>query len=176
MSQPDRPIGNCYWVREGKLLAGEYPGHWDTIITRLRLRKFLEAGVSYFLDLTQERELNSYVVVLEEEAEKQGGKIIHRRMPIRDLSVPTSDEMVAILDAIDQAISGGHTVYLHCWGGVGRTGTVVGCHLVRNGLSGSEALKQIAIHWQCMEKADRCPRSPETPEQQSFVLEWREQS
>ena len=27
----------------------------------------------------------------------------------------------------------GRKVYVHCWGGVGRTGTVVGCYLVRQG-------------------------------------------
>ena len=31
-------------------------------------------------------------------------------------------------------------MYLHCWGGVGRTGTVVGCWLVRHGRTGDEAL------------------------------------
>ena len=35
--------------------------------------------------------------------------------------------MVAILDSLDTAIADEHTIYLHCWGGIGRTGTVVGC-------------------------------------------------
>ena len=26
---PPRPIEMCYWVAPGKLLAGEYPGHWE---------------------------------------------------------------------------------------------------------------------------------------------------
>ena len=40
--------------------------------------------------------------------------------------------MEQILDAIDRGIARGHAVYVHCWGGKGRTGTVVGCHLIRN--------------------------------------------
>ena len=32
---------------------------------------------------------------------------------------------------------------MHCWGGVGRTGTTVGCWLVRHGRSGTEALAEL---------------------------------
>ena len=44
--------------------------------------------------------------------------------------------MAGLLDAIDTAMRDGKTVYLHCWGGVGRTGNVVGCSLVRHGHTG----------------------------------------
>ena len=81
--------------------------------------------------------------------------------------------MVAILDAIDHALAEGRNVYVHCWGGVGRTGTVVGCWLVRHGRTGDEALDQVADWWQSMEKADR-RRSPETREQRTYVREWAE--
>ncbi len=33
---------------------------------------------------------------------------------------------------------------MHCWGGVGRTGTVVGCWLVRHGLDDGDAIARIA--------------------------------
>jgi len=36
--------------------------------------------------------------------------------------------MHEILDTIDAALSAKRIVYVHCWGGVGRTGTVIGCH------------------------------------------------
>ena len=46
-----------------------------------------------------------------------------------------------ILDEIDGAILNGKTVYVHCLGGIGRTGTVVGCYLVRHGIAaGGKAL------------------------------------
>ena len=56
-------------------------------------------------------------------------------MPIEDLSVPTLADMERILGAIDDELAAGRAVYLHCWGGIGRTGTVVGCYLVRQGLT-----------------------------------------
>ena len=95
--------------------------------------------------------------------------------PIRDVSVPKrADEMTAILDAIDGAILAGHVVYVHCWGGIGRTGTVVGCHLVRHGLTGDEALAALAAMYRVVDKYYRRPQSPETPEQFRWVREWVE--
>ncbi|MEO8827751.1 MAG: protein-tyrosine phosphatase family protein, partial [Lapillicoccus sp.] len=35
-------------------------------------------------------------------------------------------------------------VYVHCWGGRGRTGTVVGCLLVDDGLSFDEVIDRLA--------------------------------
>lgn len=89
---------------------------------------------------------------------------------ILDVSVPhTSAMMIGILDALDTAIADGHTIYLHCWGGIGRTGTVVGCWLVRHGMTGDEALSTIAHHWQGVAKRVYHPRSPETDEQHAYV-------
>src|SRR3712207_6971239 len=34
--------------------------------------------------------------------------------------------------------------YVHCWGGIGRTGTVVGCYLVEHGMDGEQAIAAIA--------------------------------
>ena len=72
------------------------------------------------------------------------------------------------------ALDDGRTVYLHCWGGVGRTGTVVGCWLVRHGRTGDEALQQLEEWWQGVAKVRRKPQSPETPEQFRYVREWAE--
>lgn len=34
---------------------------------------------------------------------------------------------IRILDAIDARLEAGKSVYVHCWGGIGRTDTVAGC-------------------------------------------------
>ena len=57
--------------------------------------------------------------------------------------VPRSSEMTAILDDIDTSIADARPVYVHCWGGHGRTGTVIGCWLTRHGRLGSDALAEI---------------------------------
>jgi protein-tyrosine phosphatase len=75
--------------------------------------------------------------------------------------------MRAILDTIDAEMAAGRTVYVHCWGGIGRTGTVIGCWLVRHGTPAEEALNEI-------EARRGEPGSPETAAQWAFVLNWSE--
>ena len=118
-----------------------------------------------------------YPQIAKEEAERLGLTAAYERHPIIDLSVPSCpQEMSRILDAIDAAMRDGKTVYVHCWGGVGRTGTVIGCWLVRHGRTGNEALCQIAEWWQGVDKVHRQPISPETSEQREYVRDWTEPS
>jgi protein-tyrosine phosphatase len=92
-------------------------------------------------------------------------------MAVRDFSVPGETEMRAILDALDEALAEGHVVYLHCRGGLGRTGTVVGCYLVRHGADPDEALRRIRT---ALDEAGRAGHaSPETAEQLALVRSWR---
>ena len=48
-----RPIANSYWVVPGRLLAGEYPGATLRRPTLENLHGLLDAGVTYFIDLTE---------------------------------------------------------------------------------------------------------------------------
>ena len=173
----DRPSPNSYWAIRGRFAAGEYPGAWDSGEAATKIESLLSAGVDHFIDLTEARELEPYAGILEEVASRLGLRAGHERHPIVDGRVPDSpEEMADILDAIDLALSEGKTVYLHCWGGVGRTGTAVGCWLVRHGSTGEQALHQIGEWWQGVEKAWRIPRSPETPQQVEYVRNWTESS
>jgi hypothetical protein len=65
------------------------------------------------------------------------------RTPLRDFTAPPREEMRMILDLIDSELTDGGAVYLHCYGGIGRTGTVVGCWLVRHGTPPEDAIEAI---------------------------------
>ena len=171
-----RPLPNSYWVVPGRFAAGEYPGAKDPDEAAARLRALLSAGIDHFIDLTEPGEgLAPYAEIAAVEAARLGAHVVHERHPVVDVSVPASPrEMTGILDAIDAALDGGETVYLHCWGGVGRTATAVGCWLVRCGRAGDEALVQVAEWWRGVEKAHRRPHSPETREQRAYVRGWTE--
>ena len=124
-----------------------------------------------FVDLTEDGELESYDDWLAKEARAAGVDVAYHRHSIRDLDVPTTEGMRAILDLIDSAINADAPVYVHCWGGVGRTGTVVCCWLVERGLSGEQALVEIAQLRERIKK--RLIRSPEIEGQQEFVRAWK---
>ncbi len=50
------PIPDSYWVIPGKLLAGEYAGQPTDVGAIDRLKRFLNAGVNAFIDLTEANE------------------------------------------------------------------------------------------------------------------------
>jgi protein-tyrosine phosphatase len=152
------------------LLAGEYPGALDPAIARLKLTRFLNSGVDLFIDLTEESELAPYDTVLQEEAAALGKTVEHRRFPIRDQSIPSKAEMVALQAEIESALDTGRIVYVHCWGGIGRTGTVVGCYMVQHGSSAAQALTTIERLRRGV--TDSWRSSPETDEQRAFVRAW----
>jgi protein-tyrosine phosphatase len=169
-----RPISNCYWVRPGTLLAGEYPGAIDPVEAKAKLARLLDSGIRKFIDLTEAGELRPYEAELIALAGERDLRIAYRRFPIIDNTVPSGAAMESILDSIDRNVAMGFPAYVHCFGGIGRTGTTVGCHLVRHGMTGSQALEHIAELWQVMEKRDRAPLSPHMRQQRRMVQRWRE--
>ena len=174
MNAPELPFPESYWVLPGQFLAGEYPGYFDNEKARGRIDTFLEAGFNTFIDLTSLDELPPYEPILKEQALIYSMEIRHLRFSIGDFSLPTHTGMISTLNAIDSALNAKRKVYVHCWAGVGRTGTVVGCYLVRHGRTGQQALRQLAEWWQDVPKSKRHTRSPETDEQVRFILDWKE--
>ena len=169
---PNRPIPESYWVEPDRLLAGEYPAHFEGELTRKRIDALIEAGFNTFIDLTRPNETVAYLRMLLDEAKLYEVEVQHHRFPIGDFGLPTTPQMKSILDRIDSSLQAGRKIYLHCWGGIGRTGTTVGCYLVRRGKSGEEALQQLAEWWRAVPKSHIHPRSPETREQAEFIRTW----
>lgn len=136
------PHPRCYWVEPGKILAGTYPGELDEDIARPKLHAIVDAGVRTFINLMYPDEIDyegelfaPYAPICTAYAQKQGVHLTYMRFSIKDGGLPTPELMTEILGAIDAALEAGGAVYLHCWGGHGRTGTVVGCYLIEHGLA-----------------------------------------
>ena len=171
--QPDRPIPESYWVFPSQILAGEYPASaYTPQRARQRLAAFLGQGFETFFDLTSPGETLPYEDLLRQEAAELGLEVDYQRFAIGDYGLPSREQMQAILNQLDQSRQQGRKTYLHCQGGIGRTGTVVGCYLVSQGLSGQQALDQLAEWWRSVPKSAFYPHSPETLQQEEFVRNW----
>ena len=174
----EKPIPESYWVIPDQFLAGGYPASTlgDETLTRQCLQAFLNAGFDTFIDLTRAGELPQYLPDLQSLAMIVGHPVDYQRFDFQDRGIPTNQQAVALLDSIDHALASGRKVYLHCWGGIGRTGTAVGCWLVRHGLTGEAALARLNLLYGTSEQSSYFSRSPETDAQVNFILDWNEPS
>lgn len=169
---PPRPVEDSYWLLPGRLLVGAYPGSRSRAQAMERLRRLLEAGVTCFIDLTEPEEIASYEALLPFET-PDGRRVEHLREPIIDHGVPAGRETMArILAMIDGALDSGHTVYLHCRAGIGRSAMAAGCWLAERSGDGEQALRELAACWPQAAQSRHWLRVPETDEQVGFVLAW----
>jgi atypical dual specificity phosphatase len=81
-------------------------------------------------------------------------------LPVADFTPPTPEQLDAGVAAIVDALAAGKRVAVHCHGGLGRTGTLLACYLVQQGMTPDEAIARI--------RAVR-PGSVETREQEAAV-------
>lgn len=180
LHQLQRPFPRSYWVVPGLFLAGFLPGSRNPTETEERGRALLHCGIRHIINLMEvdERDHTGTLFIPYEQQFQQlaAADSIHlscQRMPIRDLSVPSTEQMMAILNQIDETIATDHPLYLHCWGGKGRTGTVVGCWLVRHGKAvGTEAIALLNQLRVGQDSQAHIP-VPETERQRQMIRSWQ---
>lgn len=160
-----RPLYQSFDVfGNGLFYAGEYPGDKDEEKAKAKINNMTHFGVRHFIDLTEEHELRPYAHLL-----PQG--TTYMRFPIKDCGTPKSIEDVdRLLNRIDMLKQQGGCVYIHCWGGIGRTGTIVACHIARNlqDATPEEIMSALRNHYKKMPKAIH-RHVPDTVEQEIFI-------
>lgn len=150
----------------GRLLAGEYPIGSDYSDARARLAQFREAGINYFIDLTEKGELPAYRHLLPVYTRYQ-------ESPITDRGVPASvAQLQGLLSDICAAVGAKRCIYVHCRQGIGRTGLVMGCYLADAAGDGKSALEELNQLWQQSERAKSWPTIPQTAEQADYIRRW----
>jgi len=173
------PFNQAYWVEPGRFMAGCYPGAEHSVDAQDRLKGLLEHGIRHIINLMESAEVNRngipfvpYEDQMKAIARAMGREVEFDRWPIRDFGVLARPEMVRLLDLIDNRIKKAGPVYVHCLGGIGRTGTAVGCYLARQGYaSGPGILEMIRVLRK--NTATRNLSSPETDQQIELVCSWR---
>jgi protein-tyrosine phosphatase/GNAT superfamily N-acetyltransferase len=161
-----------YWVQENRLMAGNYP--WSEVPeeANFKLSVLKSKGIDAVVSLIEADELSTASKKLLSYADAmQAAGIEVINIPIRDFSIPSVEQMQKILTTIDILIAQKKIVYIHCRGGIGRTGTAVGCWLIQKKIaSPANVLEQ--IRQLKSESGLSVFESPETEEQRNFILNW----
>ena len=164
----NRPLNQSYEVSgNGIIYAGEYPGDKNGEFARHKIEQMYHFGIRHFVDLTEEGELVPYSHLLPSDT-------TYTRFPIRDCGAPKSIESVQrLLLRIEELKKMDGYVYVHCWGGVGRTGTIVACYLSQNWKEPelNHTLEVLRRNFSEMPKS-AYRKTPETKEQIDFIEQF----
>jgi protein-tyrosine phosphatase len=154
--------GGLYWVDgpwPGRLAVAARPRGGDWLHDEIA--KWKRAGVDAVLSLLESEEENNLDLRGEAgEIRTQGLKFWS--LPVADRQPPRSETQVAsLLETIGDALSAGNNVVVHCRQGVGRSGLIAACLLVKSGMSPGAAVDKVS--------AARGVAVPETDSQRDWI-------
>lgn len=143
----------------GKLYVAARPRGGDWL--QDEVASWRRTGIDTVLSLlTPEEEKDLHLS--DEAGEVKVGGIEFMSFPIPDRQVPSSEaKLAASLEEVDADLSHGKNVVIHCRQGIGRSGLVAACLLVKKGLDPSTAVETLSV-------ARGIP-VPETAEQRQWI-------
>lgn len=175
LDQPTTYVGptpESNWVIPGVLLVGAFPAEIDDTITFFQLSEILKSRINKFVCLQNEYRIDAQeemwrsgealrpyfkdVVNIVENKDKfetfnnsavcDSAELSFVHFPIQDCGVANDTEVLFLCQQLVQSIYEGNRLYIHCWGGHGRTGTVVCIMLcIMYEISAEEAMERCQI-------------------------------
>jgi len=126
-----RPGLNFHWIIDGTLGGSRGPS------SRADLLKLKKKGIGALVRLVEPHE-----------SRLTGNKIRETGLedynePVKDHTAPTPQQIDSIIQYIDEHLVAGVPVNVSCNAGIGRSGTVLACYLVHQGLTTKDALKTV---------------------------------
>lgn len=118
-------------VLDGKIFASSRP--WNK--EHLKLMK--KIGVKAVLNLLTEDEK----AISDQEYLSEGFDYLN--LPIEDMTAPTVEQLLKAVKWIDKKLNEGKKVLVHCYAGLGRTGTIIAAYLIYKGMEPEEAIEYI---------------------------------
>jgi len=155
-------LKELYWLDgpwQGKLAVAARPRGGDWL--RDEIANWKRAGIDTVLSLLtpdEERDLD-----LQEEAiQAKFHGMEFDSLPIPDRQIPRSEAKLAeVLERITRRLIAGKNVVVHCRQGIGRSGLVATCLLVKKGISPGAAVEMVS--------GARGEPVPETSEQRDWI-------
>lgn len=122
-------VANFRWIDEGVIAGSSRPSSAEEV------QWLHERGIRAIVSL---HPVSSEV---QQEIARLG--IAHKILPVEDMGVPDDGQIEEFLEFVGQHLQQGNPCLVHCYAGIGRTGTMLALYLVSKGAEAQEAIDRL---------------------------------